>query len=235
MKDRQVIRKIKGLESIKPDESWVALTRERILGQDFVGSYGLGQSLIKRPIPVFLGAVFLGILFVAGIFVLNYQNNQLEIAEKTVNQEQELLSSLRQVEATLESMEGNLASLQNMSGTKQSQAIAMLEVVKATAKEGEKTVERIKKSNSDMSPQVLASLNQIKETSRQIYDKSQSSGKLILENCLADLGQREASLNKEDQVRLQKAKEDYEKGDYNEALLLVERIYNSRYNQETAN
>ena len=73
MNEKELIKKIKGLQEIKPRKEWVVLTKGQILGQKPAGRLGFQNSSYFRVFPRYrlVLAPVLAIFFLIGIFGLS--------------------------------------------------------------------------------------------------------------------------------------------------------------------
>ena len=242
MENQDLIAKIQHLKAIKPKKAWVLQTKAQVFGRDsllresaswrtsiFEGlrlpqfQFRLAYLILLLLITGLLGGVF--------IFLSEKQGQpQQLVQEQSIVQEQrteQIIASLAKVQANLEAIAQDLNNLKNAQDP--AQALVMTEVVKATVENVEKTIDQVEsesKNEKDTkgSSQVLASLIEIKETSQGLIEESKRLQIEMIESLIEDLKQR--SLTKVNQERLQKAESNYNEGKYNEAMILIERIYN---------
>lgn len=229
MEERQLIKKIRTLKQIKPNEDWVSLTKRELFeerkGEQIISwlfTPFTRPALVVRPLVA-------GVLILAGVFVYLYLGvltPQLELARLPLisNQiaETEMMKvSLGEIQTSLAEISLSLNNLKNSKNP--SQVLTITEVVKATAGRGEKMVRQIKAESP--SKKVLATLNEVENTFKELGEASFDIQKEMIEALLGDLEQR--TLSEEDQGRLVKAREYYNKGKYTEAMILIQRIGNN--------
>jgi len=243
MDEAQLQKRIKLLETIKPNKDWVILTKKNILGESDDGLRELNAKAIgmservgffnafgflvkKKSFALVLGSVIFGVLFFGTIFFVTHQNGSKTnlVFQEQDSQEKAVLASLDDIQKRLKDVSLELGDLNNIKD--KNKALAVIEVVKATAKQAEKSVEGIEKTHSELSGKILASLNKTKEATHNLYLKSDDSGKKIMKDCLDDLSNR--TLTEDKQKTLNQAKDFYNKGEYQRALLLIQSIYNNK-------
>lgn len=222
MQERQLIKKIKELRQIKPNQNWVLFTKKEILGQEketqvlsWLFTPFSRPALVVRPLIA-------GVLILAGVFVYLYwgalapQLVQLPFAsEKEGVKTETMVASLTEIQASLAEI---TLALNNLRKTGDPfQVLGVTEVVKVTAKKGEEIVGQIK-TESKFQLQVLASFQELGE----VADDTQVE---VLEALIEDL--KQTSLSEEDQIRLANAQQYYNEGKYNEAMILIMRIGNN--------
>lgn len=227
MTERQLIKKLKRIGSIKPREKWVFSTKQRILGKEEIQfetnpSFGF----FRKPALVFSSLLLIGVVMAGFFLYLNFQDSLPGLSQATPNNqnsqnsqnsEKDILFSLNKLQASLKDINLSLNSLRQNKDI--SKALAMAEVVKSTARQGEEIIRNIKNSHSTLPKKVLASLDNIAQTSEEVGDKSESMGKEFLVSYINDLKQR--TLTPENEARLQKVEEYYNEGKIEEAMVLV--------------
>ena len=226
MEERRLIKKIKELRQIKPNQDWVLFTKKEILEQgkeeqimSWLFTPFSRPALVVRPLIA-------GVLILAGVFVYLYlgaltpQLVQLPFVSDKRAETEMMKASLAEVQVSLAKISSSLNNLKNSRNP--SQALAMTEVIKATASRGEEILRDMK--TEGVSKKVLTALNETENTCKGLQESIFSIQKEMIEILLEDLGQR--SLSEEDQTRLAKAQEYYNEGKYTEAMILVMRIGN---------
>ncbi len=243
MEDIEIIKKIQVLREIKPREEWVFFAKRKILRDNspIVLEKSIfervGQKLfapIQSHILIFTARTMaVAMLIAAGAFFyyfhLNPQNssnafpqvaffqNQLQNQNQIENER--LLFALGEIQTNLKKIDSSLSAFKDSKNKKQT--LAMAGVVKATANSGELVIKEIKKQDS-ASQQVLASLNEIETGFKEMGEKSYDIQVKMIKIIIDDLKQR--SLSEENINYLQKVENYYNKGQYNEAMLLLSKI-----------
>jgi len=233
MEEKDLIKQLKTLKSIKPNQDWAGSVKQSIFVNEPVektpGFFANVFSVLEGHAVSISIVAFIGLVVVGGLFYVNSQKTgtaykTLEgLLAKVVsesNDSQEMLVSLGELQGKLEGI--NMA-IDNLKDAKDpNQALAMTEIVKVTAEEGKAVVDRIKGSNGSLSRQVLASLVAVEELSEELEQKSYTIQQELFEDYLNDLRQR--SLSQDDQELLEKAEELYEEGREGEAMIFIARI-----------
>jgi len=220
MQNYQVINKIKKLESIKPDKGWVISTKQQILGYELdhskVSTLDWFFIAFKKPALVLSSVLFIGIIITGTILFSNFQGNQPEIAVSNNG----MLASLQSLEAKLGEISLSLDNLENAEN--QSQALAMAGIIKSTASGIERGVSQIE--NNDYKEQVLA----VKIASGKVIQAAETKQKEMIEFLINDLKQR--ILSEQDQEYLNKLEQDYNNGEYDQAMIWIQMIGNNNDN-----
>jgi len=240
MEEKELLKKISLFKEIKPSQEWVFLTKKRIFKDeiDLKEKFSLGEILfrpIKRPILAFAfrGMILFSLVLIGSIFYLFHLNlniqkiisDQLTLSpSKYYNneEEKEIITMLKEMRKSLEKIELSLNNLKNLENP--SQTLAMTEVIKITANLGEKTIKDIKEKNSS-SDKILASLTLVENEFKELKEASDKLQKEKLANALIDL--KKIDLTEDQEARLQKAQEYYNEGRYNEAMVLITKIFNN--------
>lgn len=226
MFESHIVKKVKRLEAIKPRKEWVFSAKEEILDSD-EETYPVVSwfpVMFNKPalvyVPVLMVAVFL-----TGFFVYsNYQVDNLNHVVMEAEMEKDInLTSLENLKTSLKEMELSLARLREKEDKKE--ALVMSEIVKSTAKEGERVVDNIRNSGMSFEPKVLATLDGLDKTCAEVTGEALAFQKEGLASQISFLEGR--SLTPEDQARLEKAKEFYEAGKEDTAMLLITKINNN--------
>lgn len=233
MEEKDLIKQLKTLKSIKPNQEWACSVKQGIFANESVEKnrsfMGNVFARFERHAVIFSMAAFVGLILVGGLFYFTTQKTgtaykALEgLLAKVVsesNESQKMLVSLGELQGKLVGINMAIDNLKNAKDP--NQALAMTEIVKVTAEEGKAVVERIKSSNGKLSRQVLASLVEVETLSEELEQKSSTIQQELFENYLNDLRQR--SLSQEDQELLEKAEEFYKEGKAGEAMILIARI-----------
>ena len=216
MQDYQVINKIKKLESIKPDKGWVISTKQQILGFELdhskVSTLDWFFIAFKKPVLVF-SALLIVIVVAGGYLFSGSQGTQPEVAVD----DNGMLASLQSLEAKLGEINLSLSNLEK--ATDQSQALVMAGIIKSTASGIEQGVGQIE--NNDYKEQVLA----VQTASQGVIQVAGTKQMQMIEFLIDDLGQR--TLTKDNQERLEKLKQDYNNGEYDQAMIWIQMIGNN--------
>ena len=227
MEEKEIISQLKTLRKIKPDKKWVLLTKDRILGQEkapffsfflkpayaglllifiFFGLFGFSQnSLPGDPLYTIKKAVEK----IEGAFVEEDKksNYQIELAKKRL-EELKILAETNRVKklpsAFKEVRESTVEATKNLAKTKK-----IDQKIIANLLEFENT-------KKDIEEKVLATQIGI--------DEKENPAKIVIEFLISDLEKR--SLTEEQKNLFEKAKEDFEKGDYSQALIKLQQLSN---------
>ena len=222
MEEKQLIRKIEQLKSIRPSKEWVVFTKENILKDS--SSVMLKHRLfnpIQRPALVFAfrGVMVLVVIMAGAFFYMYYMNSS--VPNITLFQSQEtkrLNTSLKGIQDSLDEITVSLAKLKESRDSRES--LVMAGVIKDTVGRGQDMVEKIKDQSE--SKKVYASLGEIEDTLGDLREVSYSMQKEMIENALNDLKQR--TLDEEDQETLASAEEYYSQGKEGDAIILIMKI-----------
>lgn len=233
MEEKDLIKQLKTLKSIKPNQDWARSVKQGIFANEPVektpGFFANVFSVLEGHAVAFSIAAFIGLIAIGGLFYFTSQKDgaayeKLEgLLAKVVsesNESQEMLVSLGELQGKLAGINMAIDNLKNAKDP--NQALAMTEIVKVTAEEGKAVVKRIKGSNGTLSELVLASLVEVEELSEELEQKSYTIQQELFENYLNDLKQR--SLSQDDQELLEKAEKLYREGREGEAMILITRI-----------
>jgi hypothetical protein len=214
MQEYQVINKIKKLESIKPDKGWVVSTKQDILGFELdhsrVSTLDWFFIALKKPALV-LSALLIVIIIGGGFLFSGSQDNQPKIADNN-----DMLASLQGLEAKLGEINSSLDNLENVEN--QSQALVMAGIIKSTAKGVEQGVNQIE--SNDYEEQVLAV--QVASDSKELGEAAENYQKEFMEFYINDL--KERTLSSDNQERLEKLEQDYNDGNYDQAMIWIQMI-----------
>jgi len=211
MDERQLIKKIKELKQIKPNEDWVCFNKREILGEGLEKSETSPFSVLFIPIQkpaLVLSSLVMVAAVLGGVFVYLNFIPQVQPSISTKAPEKQIAVSLEELQASLEKITLGLSDLKNAKDP--SQALVMAEIVKATAKNGEEIVGQY---------QALASLVGPYREIREVAGNTQVE---MMGDYIEDLKQR--TLTEEDEARLEKAEEYYNEGKYTEVIFLIQKI-----------
>lgn len=239
MENQEIINKIQTLQKIKPRKDWILETKKSLFRREVLiveketqEHFSLRKFQLPRlqfPFPSLVPAFFLLFLLLGITFLfLSYHQTRmsLPVSEKQPSLVQ-IIASLTELQASLEKIGQDLESLKKSKTP--AQALVMTEVVKAAVKNVEKTVSEVQPSEkeSSSSPQVLATLNGIRETSQELVQESERVKREMIQTLIEELNKR--MLTDVDKERLQMAKNAYNEGKYNAAMVLIARIYNKQH------
>ena len=204
------------------------LTKKEILGEIDEKRENQLVGWLFTPIrkPAFVvRTIMVAVLILAGsFFYLYYLNSQIpQISFSNLNffQNQEngnLIASLQELETSLNKITFSLNNLKNLKDPKQ--ALAVTEVVRVTANNGQNLLKGMKEKAS--SKKVLAALTEVENSFQELGETSSNVQIEIIESLFEDLAQR--TLTKDDQNRLQKAKDYYNEGKIEQAMILLMKI-----------
>lgn len=236
MDEKELVSKIKELRQIKPDQNWVYLTKNRILGHEAKRSLAPFQEressivsvlrlfFLKPALkPAYVGLLALFIFFGLFGFAQNsvpgdYLYPIKRIAERSqtffASEEEKAQVSLELVNKRLEELAKIVETNQT---TKLAPAIiefqaSLSEAVSGSDADSVRKVVEIGKHMKELQSRGVV----IEETGLERLELESFVG--ILENLIADLENR--SLTTKQEVVLDRMKELFEKGEYSEALEL---------------
>ena len=228
MTEAQLIKKIKKLKAIKPRSDWVLLKKIQILGEE-------------RRIEIFpfLRPVYAGLfclLFVVGLFEFSQQSlpgESLYYLKKITEKSQIIFSSEEQKpRINLELVNKRLDELDQIVQENEARKLApALKEYKASVSEAVKNLTKAMTTTSD--PVAIKEITEQtqkfeenKEKLTKIYgiaglesDEGQNPTKVVVEWLIRDM--EETTLSEEDRLLFGEAKEDYEQGDYSQALVKI--------------
>ncbi|MHA1482603.1 MAG: hypothetical protein ACTSQA_04095 [Candidatus Heimdallarchaeaceae archaeon] len=215
MQDYQVINKIKKLEIIKPDKGWVISTKQQILGFELdhskVSTLDWFFIAFKKPVLV-LSALLIVVVVAGGFLFSGSQGTEPKIADNNG-----MLASLQNLEAKLGEISLSLDNLEK--ATDQSQALVMAGIIKSTASGIEQGVSQIE--TNDYKEQVLA----VQTASQGVIEAAGAKQKEMIEFLIDDL--KERTLSQDNQERLEKLEQDYNNGEYDQAMIWIQMINNN--------
>jgi len=208
MNEREFINKIESLKSIKPDASWVSLTRDNILGERklFPVQVNFAGFFFKRN-QVFVATATL-VLF-GGIFFYSH----LISSDQRRAEEMERIARQNEVQ-TLSIALADLKEKRSEMQQSFAQSVAS------------KSREEVVKIARDIAPSLLE-MDDKKEVimgslGLVVDSEDPSPDRDVASYLIADLEKR--SLTEEEKLLLDKAKSAFEAGDYQEALRKVLQI-----------
>jgi hypothetical protein len=237
MTEQELIKKIKVLKQIRPRRDWVVLTKSQILGQEpkrslapfggelFSWSLETFPRLFLRPRPVLVSLIFLGILITA---VFGFAQNALPgdslYSLKRISEKSRVVfvSETNKPKAHLELANKRLEELTKIATTNQTEKLASaLSEVQASVSQAAKDLKKPKK----ITKEIVDQTKKLEENKGKV----EALGVLIgetekLDNALSQLVEREIqdlegqTLSEEKTRLLEQVKEDFEAGNFSDAL-----------------
>jgi hypothetical protein len=231
MDEKELIAKIKELRQIKPNQEWVLLTKNRILGKTPVlrEKTKLNESIISVLRVFSFGSVlkpsYLGVLslfIIVGLFgfAQNSVPGDYLYALKRIYEKSQMLfaSEKEKQQISLELVNKRLDELTQVVESNQTKKLApalrefQSSLAEAAAgSEVKKVVEIRKKADEIKSKGIVIEDEELKRLELESFAS-------VLKNLIADLESR--TLTTKQEVVLDKMKELYEKGEYSQALEL---------------
>ena len=233
MTENELIKNLKQLKQIKPNQDWVSFSKSQILGQPPTTFREVSLlSILFSPkkwwgVKPAYATITLLILLVVAVFgfVLTKEEMPVKIAEviETENLEKIVIKTeeQKQIILVLEKLQTEMTQvteeIKKIEGPQQALEVRNDIIPKLNAARNTLTeIEKIKlEENKDdiLTPNVLATINIINETEEALNNRNKEiAGQLI-----KDLETR--TLTKVQQEILEKAKQAYQDGDYNVALI----------------
>ena len=245
MMEKDLIRKIQILKQIEPRKDWVVLTKSRIFAEEpvtvretipnILGRFFRFQFALK---PAFVIPVA---LFLIGGAIFYFSNlKDLQIAQ---NEYQQRLAQLQSLTPAIQQLQANISlvkeSLDKAEAKNPKQVLEIRKSVEAAARQGKNVLDETKKMVEATSPARLAPqgeagesekitkttepevqiLTSITETEKAIGELENSYKQKVEETVEYLIEEVEHwALGEIDQKRFEEAKEDYQNGDYNQAL-----------------
>ena len=245
MTDKELIAKIKELRNVKPSQDWVVFTRNRILAEEKTGYQEQDASVFSVFRYKLALAPLLGVFVVIGLFgfaqstipgdfffsvkkmtetvqigltsIAEKPKVQLQLANKRLeelsfiaenNQVENLAPAIEEFQASVTEAARNLAAIENVTSSDQ---IVLKELMEESRKlsEGKERVENVLGTKIGDTEELNIALGSLE--------------KKTAEYLIEDLENR--TLSEEYQSKLEKAKEDFDSGDYQEALYKLWQIH----------
>lgn len=223
IKEKEIIKSFKQLRKISPDKEWVASLAEQFREKK--------ENFLFFPVPkaglivsfLVIISVLLGGALVYTFFPLEVE--KVKIITKINNNEEnrenlQVIASLGKIQRDLALMREKINGLKKARNSVQ--ALVATQVIRNTAENISKTVTEIKNKQKGIAKEVLASLQETKESSEELAEKAREATRDLLAKIIENL--EKEGLTKEDQERLAKAKEFFEKKDYNSAVFFLSKI-----------
>lgn len=229
--EKELIGKIKELRQVKPNKDWVLLTKTRILGEEprFEESYFWVNRLAYAGV--------FSILMLFGLLVLARDalpGDPLYLVKRAVEKTQMALASDNdKPKVQFEFANKRLEELNQIAQGNEAKKLApAISEFKTDVAVVAKNLSRTKKVNKD----ILVQVQRLEENKQKVekvlsakidtaeYDDAIA---LIVENEIKDLGNR--TLNESGKEILNKAKEDYQAGNYSDALIKIINLSQTGY------
>jgi len=233
MTEKELIAKIKQLRQIKPEKEWVVLTKEKILGSEpKIRWLGLFDYQLR---PILAGALMALIIF--GLFSVSQNSLPGDILYplKKISEKGQAIfvSKSEEPKVKLEWVNKRLAELKEVALKNQTKklATALRETENALAEAAKDLVKSeniAQKEVVEKAKEMIVKKEEIEKTLGVEIggEENENFTKVLAEKLIKDLENR--NLAKEQKEILEKAKKDFENGDYQEALLKVlELSYNN--------
>jgi len=240
MIEAELIKTIKKLKTIEPRKDWVLLTKSQILGEETPKeSIRLPTWQVKFELFPFLKPVFAGVfclLILIGLF--EFSQNALPgeplylLKRGTEKVQAVFVSEEEKPKVQLELANKRLEELTKIAATNQVKKIApAVQAYQDSVVEATKNLVKIVATTSD--PVVIkeiAQKTQELETNKKILEKTygiagleaeeeSNPTKVVVEWLIKDM--KGKTLTEEQQLTFEKAKEDFEAGNYSEALIKI--------------
>lgn len=219
MTEKELIKKIKQLKKIKPRKDWVFLTKKEILGRE---EKKFDFSLIFSPKLAF-SLISLFLLFLLGGF-LYYKiiNLPLENSPENITKVEVIVPALQGIQEKV------VKATQELKKIEEPQKILKAKkIVQKTVKVGEEIVSEAKKlkkeiqnSQTEKKEEVLTALTkEISQTKEKFEEMEKTYQEMLaekVERLIEEL--EESSLSAQQKEIFEKAKRDFEKENYSQAL-----------------
>lgn len=239
MTEVELIRKIQELKKIKPRKDWVVLAKREILGQPPTTFREFSWLSIFSPkkwwgvFPyqyrlVLASLIFLGILITGALsFAQNALPGDLLYSLKRITEKSQavFVSEEEKPKAQLELANKRLEELTKIAEQNQTQRLApAINEFQASVSQVAKDLKKPKK----LTKEIIDQTKKLEENKEKVEALGVVVGETEeLENALSQLVEREIkdlekrTLTEEQQEILEKTKEDFEAGNYSEALIKI--------------
>jgi len=254
MRDKELIKKIKELRQIKPNQTWVVFTKQNILGEEEIPARK--AEMVAKPtafIEIFgiltgkrlAYATITALLILVGTFgfAQNTVPGDVLFPLKKVTERTQgvFVSGSQKPRFDLELVNKRLEDLARIVQSQQEKNLApAIEELEATAVRATKSLEGAKE-NKEVLNQIAQEMQKYEENKKIAETVLGTLGKLSidtektqeLDNALADIIQKQIEslensiLTEEQETLLNEVKEDYENKNYSEALRKVLQISNN--------
>ena len=235
MTEKDLIRKIENLKEIKPEKDWVVLTRRQILGDWQKPSLAEGVLEVFRVLPWIFREhrPALATLVFLGLIVGSFGFGQMAlpgdpfypIKKLTEKAAYFLVAKDQQPQAHLEMANKRLDELTTIAKNNQVRNLApAINEFKASLSQAANTLKRVDGS-SKLTKEIIRESEKLIENRGKVEALGVTVGETPeMNEALSQLVEREInslegrSLSEEQQKLLEQAQEDYQKGDFNQAL-----------------
>ena len=219
MQENEIIRQLKAYKYVKPDKKWLCSVKSEILKQKQGSDYPHNSWAFFHRQSFFVGAMAASVL-VLFVFFFGIHNS----APSTDAEFMALSSSLQSLQANLNSVSGNL---HNAINNLKDNPMAVLEVkkqVENTLEQGEAFIAQAKKKAQDIQVEqekqkVMSVLTGTEQTLKDIEQANKEVEKQAVQREIADL--QTISLDKRQKELLELAKKQFEKNNYQQALITI--------------
>ncbi len=226
MEEKELIRELKIFSKIKPDKNWVVLSKREIFKEE-----EKTQERFLFPWKVFISTLsIITLLLFAIYFQTNINNKIAEISknlfafESKDQKTAQISESIKAINENLNKVEVSLDNIkENKDKINKKEVLGITQVVKNTVQNSKEIAKKIE-SAPDIKNQkeISKTLGVIVETSDKIREKSEELQIEMIKALISDLSKRSLSL--EDSQKLEKAKDYFEKGDIQTAIILLSQI-----------
>ncbi len=220
----QLVRKIRQLKKVKPKKDWVLLTKTQILGQETT------FNLLPFLRPAYAG--LFALLLLAGLFEFSQgalPGESLYYFKKIVEKGQIILSSEEErPRMNLELANKRLEELNQIVQKNEVRKLApAMDEFRANVSAAAKNLTNVKKISKEIVVQIQKLEENEEELGKILATKVGNEEYEEYNIALAQLVERqilemeEKTLSKDDEVILKAARQDFESGDYSEALIKI--------------
>lgn len=233
MAEADLVKKIQELKQIKPRKDWVVLTKSQILGSPLKQDRVLLISFFPRYRLVFVPVLTVFILI--GLFVLSQNSlpGDFLYSLKKITEKSQVVfvSENEKPKLNFELANKRLEELTKIAETNQViKLVPAIEEVKASMKEVAKSLPKKMEKEIVFQTKKLEEQKQKIESLGVVIEKNEEFDNTLaqlVENEIKDLENR--TLNEKQQTLLFSAKEDFEAGNYSQALekILILSYYNT--------
>ena len=233
MTDNELIKNLKQLKQIKPNQDWVSFSKNQILGQEeFVitesknpSIISVFQTLFQKPAYATITAVMLLIVGMAGLFYLTEKETPVKIAETPekivynepeIEPEKEIILALDGLQKEINKVTEGLKKIEEPQKLLEARNVVVpfIEDAREMIAEAEK-LEKDTKINKDK--QVLGTVINVNESIDELESTADKMIAIEAKNLIQYLKTR--TLTEIQREILEKAKQAYQDGDYNVALI----------------
>lgn len=220
----QLVRKIRQLKKVKPKKDWVLLTKTQILGRETT------FNLLPFLRPAYAG--LFALLLLAGLFEFSQgalPGESLYYFKKIVEKGQIILSSEEErPRMNLELANKRLEELNQIVQRNEVRKLAAgMDEFRANVSAAAKNLPNVKKISKEIVVQIQKLEENEEELGKILATKVGNEEYEEYNIALAQLVERqilemeEKTLSKDDEVILKAARQDFESGDYSEALIKI--------------